>query len=82
MIRKMLALSVLLLAAGVIWAPAALAQSRGRRITFEEIEVKGKVQKPEITIFISRQNLNPEYNLDLRQSFVPKILESIDKKPF
>lgn len=53
-----------------------------RRLVLEDLELKGKVQKPEIAIFVTRQNLNPEYNLDLRESFIPKIVESTEKKPF
>ena len=59
--------------------PAAAQQ---RRLVFEETVIEGKVQKPEITIFVSRQNLNTEYNLELRESFVPKIVQSVEKKPF
>ncbi len=59
---------------------SALAQ--GRRIVIEETVIEGKVQKPEITIFISRQNLDTDYNLVLRESFIPKIVQSLEKKPF
>ena len=72
---------------GVLAVIAALGAStvafgQARRLILEDFEVKGKVQKPEITIFVTRQNLNPEYNLDLRESFIPKIVESTEKKPF
>ena len=59
---------------------AASAQSRRLILTEEKIE--GKIQKPEITIFITRQNLNTNYNLELKESFIPKIVESVEKKPF
>ena len=59
---------------------SALAQ--GRRIVIEETVIEGKVQKPEITIFISRQNLDTDYNLVLRESFIPKIVQSLEKKQF
>jgi hypothetical protein len=72
--------SALLLPLLLLLAPDARAQ--GRRLIFEEETITGKVQKPEITIFITRQNLNTEYNLELRRSFVPKIVQSVDKKPF
>ena len=58
----------------------AFAQTR--RLIFEDIAVEGRVQKPVIDIFMRRQNLNTDYKLELRESFLPKIVESIDKKPF
>jgi hypothetical protein len=61
---------------------SGLAWSQTRRLVFEETEIEGKVQKPEITIFITRQNLHTDYQLDLRESFIPKIVESVEKKPF
>ncbi len=59
----------------------AQAQER-RRLVLGEFEVEGKVQKPEITIFITRQNLDTEFKLELKESFIPRIVESVEKKPF
>ena len=59
-----------------------VASAQSRRIVLDDFEVKGKVQKPEITIFVTRQNLNPEYDLELRESFIPKIVQSAKEKPF
>ena len=56
--------------------------AQGRRLVFEETVIEGEVQKPEITIFITRQNLGTEYVLELKESFIPKILKSVEKKPF
>jgi len=74
----------LLAALGLALAMSAtgVASAQGRRIVLDDFEVKGKVQKPEITIFVTRQNLNPEYDLELRESFIPKIVESAKEKPF
>jgi D-aminopeptidase len=58
------------------------ARAQGRRLVFEETIIEGKVQKPEITIFITRQNLGTEYVLELKESFIPKIVKSVEKKPF
>jgi len=58
------------------------ASAQSRRLILTEEKIEGKIQKPEITIFITRQNLNSNYNLVLDESFVPKIIESIDRKPF
>lgn len=68
------------LLAGVLGSPAH-AQER-RRLVLGEFEVEGKVQKPEITIFITRQNLDTEFQLELKESFIPRIVESVEKKPF
>jgi len=59
---------------------SALAQ--GRVMKLEGITVIGKVQKPEVMMVITRQNLNSNYTLELRESFLPKIVLSIDDKPF
>ncbi len=50
-------------------------------MTFNE-KISGVVQKPTIDIVLSRQNLAPKYTLVLKESFLPKILESINQKPF
>jgi hypothetical protein len=31
---------------------------------------------------MNRENLNTDYRLVLKESFLPKIVESIEKKPF
>jgi len=67
---------------GLISALASVAFGQTRRLVFEETIIEGKVQKPEITIFITRQNLNTDYQLELRESFIPRIVESVEKKPF
>ena len=60
----------------------ALAQSSGRRvIRLEAIKVEGRIQKPQAFYILQRSNLNFE-GLELRQSFIPKIIESVNKEPF
>lgn len=58
------------------------AQAQTRRLIFEDISVEGRVQKPVIDIFMRRQNLHADYKLELRESFLRKIVESIESKPF
>jgi hypothetical protein len=58
----------------------AFAQNRGLR--FEETALVGTIQKPEVQILITKQNLTPKYELDLRESFLPKVVESVNHKPF
>jgi hypothetical protein len=50
--------------------------------SFEEFVVVGEVLKPEITVVISRENLNKAYELELDESFLDKIVESVKRAPF
>jgi hypothetical protein len=50
--------------------------------TFEEFVVVGEVLKPEITVVISRENLNKAYELKLDESFLDKIIKSVERPPF
>ena len=52
------------------------------KIVFEETVIEGEVQKPEVTVSISRENLNKAYDMQLSESFLPKIIESIEFDPF
>ena len=61
---------------------AATAHGQNRPLVFETVDITGEVQKPEITIFISRQNLDTNYELALRESFIPRIIESVKSRPF
>jgi len=77
------AIAALALAVGLgTGAAYAQGQNKGRRLLLETFEIEGEVQKPQITILISRQNLNTDATLELRESFVPRIVESVQKKPF
>jgi hypothetical protein len=60
----------------------AVAFGQGRAFRFEEEIIRGEVQKPEVMMVITRQNLNSNYTLELRESFLPKIVESVESKPF
>lgn len=62
---------------GLGLAPEARAER------FDEMEIIGEVLKPEITVVISRENLNKSMDLaKLERSFVDLILESVDRDPF
>ena len=76
---RRLILGTLLLALG---AASTTALAQGRFVIFEEEKIVGEIQLPSVQIFITRQNLNTDYDLELEESFVPKIVESADKKPF
>lgn len=50
-------------------------------IELEEIEIEGRVQKPNAFYILNRSNLGYEV-LDLRTSFVREIVESVRRDPF
>ncbi len=64
---------------------AALAQDAKRRqpriIQLEEIVIEGRVQKPNAFYILNRSNLGYEV-LELRTSFLRKIVRSVQKEPF
>lgn len=58
------------------------ATAEAKPLVIEPIELEVEIKKPEIPIFMNRENLNTDYRLVLKESFLPKIVESIEKKPF
>jgi hypothetical protein len=72
---------VLFALAAAGFGAGAFAQSRTVLLLEEEVIV-GEVQKPTVTLFVTRQNINTDATLELQESFVPKIIESVEKKPF
>lgn len=60
-----------------------MAQAAGPKkvIRLEAIKVEGRIQKPQAFYILQRSNLNFE-GLELQQSFIPKILQSVEKAPF
>ena len=44
--------------------------------------ITGEVLKPEITVVMSRENLNKSYDLELKESFLQKIIDSVEQPPF
>lgn len=79
--RPLLVVVALLGAGALAISGSAYAQS-SRTIRFEAEELVGKVRKPDIQILVSRQNLSEPYQLELKESFIPKIIESVERKPF
>ena len=64
-------------AAMLLALPAGAQEASG-----DEFVVVGEVLKPEITVVISRENLNKAYDLKLEESFLDKIVVSVEKEPF
>jgi pyruvate/2-oxoglutarate dehydrogenase complex dihydrolipoamide acyltransferase (E2) component len=50
------------------------------RIT-EAIRIEGKIQKPEAFYVLQKSSINYDWQ-DLKQDFIPKILESVAQAPF
>lgn len=50
------------------------------RIT-EEIRIEGKIQKPEAFFFYQKSSINYDWQ-ELKQDFLPRILDSVERSPF
>ena len=50
------------------------------RIT-DEIRIEGKIQKPEAFFFYQKSSINYDWQ-ELKQDFLPKILDSVSRSPF
>ncbi|MBI3179912.1 MAG: hypothetical protein HYZ27_09645 [Deltaproteobacteria bacterium] len=73
---------VALIIGALAGAPGSLgAQTKKKVIRLEAIKVEGRIQKPQAFYILQRSNLNFE-GLNLRQSFLPKIVQSVEKEPF
>ena len=48
----------------------------------EEFVIEGEVQKPEVTVVITRQDLNKSQVFELKKSFLEKIIQSVERPPF
>jgi hypothetical protein len=46
-----------------------------------EIVIEGKIQKPEAFYVLQKSSINYDWH-ELKQEFVPKILDSVSKSPF
>ena len=56
-------------------------RGRARKIRLDVIRIEGTIQKPQAFYILQRSNLNFE-GLELKNSFVPKIIKSVDQPPF
>jgi len=83
---RTLKITLAAIALAAITAPlSSTTDAQAKRLVFEEDEedvIRGEVQKPSISLLVTRQNLSQDYTLELRQSFVPEIIKSIEKRPF
>lgn len=44
--------------------------------------IQGRVQRPEVTVVIQRENLDRGFVLDLKESFLMRITEALRQAPF
>ena len=79
--RRLLTLAAVGILAVCFAVPAA-GQPRKKIVIEEAEQVEGTVQKPQVTYITHRQDVKDEVSLKLIKSFIPKIVESVDKEPF
>jgi len=80
-LRRASLLALVGLLAAAVSAPA-VAQQRKKIVIEEAEQVEGTVQKPQVTYIVHRQDVKDEVSLKLSKSFIPKIVESVEKEPF
>jgi hypothetical protein len=77
-----LATLVVALAGAPAAAVAAPTDTKARKvIRLEAIQIEGRIQKPQAFYILQRSNLNIEI-LELKESFIPKIIRSVEGDPF
>ena len=59
----------------------AFAEDDDPMKSLDAFEIKGTVQEPALQMIITRENLDKEYSLELTESFIPKIIESMKTAP-
>jgi hypothetical protein len=83
--RPALALLLLLASSPVLAQDAAASGSKETRkkkvIRLDAITVEGRIQKPQAFYVLPRTNLNFD-ELNKAESFVPKVVKSVEKEPF
>jgi hypothetical protein len=66
-------------------ASTARAADRGGKprkvIRLDAMTVEGRIQKPQAFLLLQRSNLNYD-ELQSTESFLPKVIKSVDKDPF
>ena len=62
-------------------ATAAPASAKKKVIRLDAITVEGRIQKPQAFYILQRSNLSFE-ELNRSESFIPKVIRSVEKDPF
>jgi hypothetical protein len=81
--RLALALMAILATAALAQEKAAAPAKSGRKkvIRLDAITVEGRIQKPQAFYILQRSQLNFE-ELNRTDSFLPKVVKSVEKDPF
>ncbi len=61
---------------------ATTGTADAKRHVFEPDIYKVPPPKPMVMVVITRQNLEEDYQVELRESFLPSIVRSVEKGPF
>ncbi len=60
----------------------ALPAAADTRVELEPEPIYGTPHLPQVTVVITRRNLDAGYHVQLRESFLPKIVRSVEQGPF
>ena len=67
----------------LFWLTGLVTTASAEKLAFsEEFVIEGEVQKPEVTVVITRQDLNKNQVFELKKSFLEKIIKSVEQAPF
>ena len=80
-IRGLVAMGLFVGLSGITSLAEAQRRRPRRVIRIAETRIEGRIQKPQAFYILQRSNLNFE-GLELKNSFVPKIIQSVEKAPF
>ncbi|RJO63147.1 MAG: hypothetical protein C4523_21345 [Myxococcales bacterium] len=72
------------LIAGFVVLPGEAEAARSRRIVISEEDaarIKGKIMRPELSLILQRSKINYDA-LKLKESFLPRIVRSVQQDPF
>ena len=60
------------------------AQDQGDTTGFDEdlFTIEGKVQRPEVEVVIGRENVDKAFDIELRESFLQRIIDSLGEPIF
>lgn len=66
------------------WAQQAPSGGEVKKLKYDfaPIVIKGNVEKPQVQYVISREKLRDEPPLDLKESFLDRVVKAAEKEPF